>query len=84
MLLSIASKVGVTPEVCQRLRDANTVRHVYETMPESDRPVFFNEICRLACQQSRDLVRGKIAVECLMTDFDGARLVGRASLNAST
>ena len=80
-LASIASGLGVSAELAERLRSANTVRHIYEIIPDDMAPKFFNEICRLVCTQSLKLVNGTMAIECLMTDFDGKRLLGRASLD---
>ena len=77
-LALIASSVGASSDIIDKISGANTVRRIYEIIPDDKAPKFFNEICRLASHQSWKLVNGAMIVECLMTDFDGKRLLGRA------
>ena len=80
-LASVASSIGTSSEVIYNISRANTVRHIYEIVPANVATKLFNEICRLAAQQSWELVNGTMAIEYLMTDFEGKRLLGRASLD---
>lgn len=81
-LAALASRLGAPAELAARLEGANTVRHIYEIVSETANIHLPDEICRLACQRSSDLVRGAFSMECLMADFEGKLLLGRASLDA--
>ncbi len=80
-LASVASAIGTSSEVIYNISKANTVRHIYEIIPADMATKLFNEICRLAARQSWELVNGAMSIEYLMTDFEGKRLLGRASLD---
>ncbi len=75
-LASLALEAGATPELADGIRNANTARHVQEMAQPAGLPGLFELICRRASERSRQLVRGKVAVETVMFDFDG-NLLGR-------
>jgi len=80
-LASIALEAGASEELAERIRTANTARHVQEMVEPAGLGRFFELICRRASERSEALVRGKLAVETVMFDFEG-RVLGRAGGHA--
>ncbi|MBV8086590.1 MAG: cobalt-precorrin-5B (C(1))-methyltransferase [Chloroflexi bacterium] len=76
-LADVALEAGAPGEVAARIRTANTARHAQELVEPGGLPGFFERICRLASERCADLVKGKVAVETVMFDFDG-HILGRA------
>jgi cobalt-precorrin-5B (C1)-methyltransferase len=76
-LAGLALQAGASPELADRVRGANTARHVQEMLVPAGLTRFFTLICQQASQRSEDLVHNKVAVETLMFDFDG-NLLGRS------
>ena len=76
-LAELASEAGASPELAERVRCANTARHVQEMAVPSGLTALFSLICRRASERSEALVHGKVAVETVMFDFDG-NVLGRA------
>jgi cobalt-precorrin-5B (C1)-methyltransferase len=76
-LASVALESGASEELAARIRSANTARHAQELVEPARLPSFFEAICRLASERCAALVKGKVAVETVMFDFDG-HVLGRA------
>ena len=81
-LAELALEAGSAPELADRIRGANTARHVQEMVVPSGLPGLFGLICRRASERSEALVHGKVSVETAMFDFDG-NVLGRAGSSSS-
>lgn len=68
------------PELQERIRGANTARHVMEIVMESRLEGYFNTICSKVCERLSSYIDGRAGVECVMFDFDG-KIIGRASMS---
>ncbi|HEX2173689.1 MAG TPA: cobalt-precorrin-5B (C(1))-methyltransferase [Dehalococcoidia bacterium] len=78
-LADLAYACGATEDLRDRIRNANTARHFQELILAERGPrSVFDAICAEVCRRSVDLVRGQIAVEALLFDFDGT-VLGRAA-----
>lgn len=75
-LAEVAVEAGASAPLVDQIRKANTARHAQELIEPSGPRRFFQLICEQASERSRALVKGKVAVETLMFDFDG-KLLGR-------
>jgi cobalt-precorrin-5B (C1)-methyltransferase len=75
-LAELALGAGASRELSERIRQANTARHVQEMAQPAGLTGLFDLICRRASERSQALVHGKVAVETVMFDFDG-KLLGR-------
>ncbi|MCL4533582.1 MAG: cobalt-precorrin-5B (C(1))-methyltransferase [Bacteroidetes bacterium] len=80
-LSQLAAESGVSPDVVDQISQANTARHWAEILQMHGVNWLFNVLCDRAVQQCSKYVDGKMAVECLLTDFDGS-LLGRSSADA--
>jgi cobalamin biosynthesis protein CbiD len=59
------------------VREANTARHAAEILQEHGANHLFDMLCDRAAQRCSEYVDGRMAVECLLVDFDGG-LWGRS------
>ena len=73
-LAEVARACGATEEVVERVRQANTARHFQELMLAHDLPIVFDVICERARTAAQTYVRGKVAVDVILCDFDGSLL----------
>lgn len=78
-LAGVARDVGAVPEVIERVRAANTGRHVAEILIAAGERRVFDRICGLICAQVRRHAGGSFEVAAVLTDFEGA-VLGRAEL----
>lgn len=76
LLSRIAEECGASGPVVEEMRRANTARHVSEMIAQHGIAGFFDKVCRKVCEACRAHVSDALAVECLLTDFDG-KLMGR-------
>jgi cobalt-precorrin-5B (C1)-methyltransferase len=75
-LAELALQAGAPIDLADRVRHANTARHVQEMVQPAGLSALFTLICRRASAASERLVAGKVAVETVMFDFDG-NILGR-------
>ena len=80
-LASLAAECGATSGVQAEMRDASSGRHFQEIAQAANLGAVFPLMCRLVCEESHKLLgddAGKLIVDALCFDFDGA-LLGHAS-----
>ena len=65
----------------QEIAQANTARHVQEIAAKRDLKDFWNVVARKVCEACHKNVQGAIAVECILTDFDGI-ILGKTVIDA--
>ena len=75
-LAGVAGECGAGQDTIQKIRRANTARHVMEIVSEDDVPGFFDRICGLVRSHMRARA-GNVDVEVIMFDFEGG-VLGRA------
>lgn len=75
-LAGIAGELNAPPTAISEILAANTARHVSEIVEKHGITAFFDRMARKVCAVSRKHVENRLAVECLLTDFDG-RVIGR-------
>jgi cobalt-precorrin-5B (C1)-methyltransferase len=78
-LAEVAASCGADATLQEAIRGANTARHFQELALGAGLDAVFERLAALVCEQCRTVVRGALAVECLLFDFDGS-LLGRAAL----
>ena len=76
-LADLARECGATSEVQQEIRGANSARHFQEIALREGLRGAFRRVCEMVCERSDALVGSKLAVECILFDFDGT-VLGRA------
>lgn len=77
-LADMAAECGADEPVLTAIRSANSARHVAELVAEHQVYGFFDRVADRVCAAASRHVNGALAVECLLTDFEG-RLIGRAA-----
>ncbi len=77
-LADIAEQCGAPESVLMEIRRGNTARHFMEIALAHSLKEVFPLICRRVCQQCFDYIKGQIAVEVILFDFDG-KVLGHAS-----
>ena len=80
-LASLAAECGASSGVQAEMRDASSGRHFQEIAQAANLGAVFPLMCRLVCEESHKLLgddAGKLIVDALCFDFDGA-LLGHAS-----
>jgi cobalt-precorrin-5B (C1)-methyltransferase len=75
-LAELAEEAGASMEVAGEIRQANTARHVGEITAREGIHHFFDLLCEKVCVTCRKIVKNDLAVECILTDFDG-KILGR-------
>ncbi len=75
-LAELAIEAGAGPALADRIRHANTARHVQDLVQPAGLRGLFEVICRRVSRTSEDLVQGRVQVETVMFDFDG-QVLGR-------
>ncbi len=73
-LAGLAEKAGASGDTIRRIRDAATARHVLEIIQEAKNCEFFGLVCEEVCRQMQAHSDGKVCIEVIMFDFDGAVL----------
>jgi cobalt-precorrin-5B (C1)-methyltransferase len=76
-LATVAADCGASAELQDAIRAANTARHFQEMALAAGLRDVFDRLAELVCEQCSAVVKGALAVECLLFDFD-ASLLGRA------
>jgi cobalt-precorrin-5B (C1)-methyltransferase len=71
-LATVAARCGGSAALQGAIRDANTARHFQELALAADLRGVFDELAELVCQQCQMVVKGRLAVGCLLFDFERA------------
>jgi cobalt-precorrin-5B (C1)-methyltransferase len=77
-LAHLAGRCGASPHVQDLIRRANTARHFAEIAIEHGITGVFQLICEAVVANGIGHVSGRVAVECILMDFDG-QVLGRAA-----
>ena len=78
-LAEVARSLGAGEALCAAIAAANTARHVQELIETAGFTSFFPRLCALAAEQCAAVVRGQLAIEVVLFDFDG-RVLATASV----
>jgi len=78
LLAAVARSVGAPKEVVAAATATETARHFFETCIAYDVIDPLTKVCELAKQACEEHTRGKLAIDVLMADFEGRRIVARA------
>jgi cobalt-precorrin-5B (C1)-methyltransferase len=78
-LATVAAACGASISLQDQIRGANTARHFQELALGAGLPGVFDRLAELVCQQCSAVVRGALAVECWLFDFDST-LLGRGQV----
>lgn len=78
LLAGIARRCGAGPDVALEVQKANTARHALEIISAAGIVGAWDMVCQLAANQCYDYVDGRLAVTCVMVDFDGS-ILGRST-----
>ena len=70
-LSDIAKKCNASQDVVEKIREANTARHVSEIIKENKVEGFFDEICKETYIHMRKHSEEKIPMDVILFDFDG-------------
>jgi cobalt-precorrin-5B (C1)-methyltransferase len=79
-LASVANRAGASDGVWRRMATANTAREAQELAQTAGLTGFFDLIADEASAVCSRYVRGALAIDCLLFDFDGT-LLGRSSMS---
>ncbi|MFC4770243.1 cobalt-precorrin-5B (C(1))-methyltransferase [Effusibacillus consociatus] len=82
-LASVASKVGVPPELLAEIRQANTAKQVGDMLEAAGYQKFFALLCSMISEECRKHGGGVFEVDTVLAEFDG-RIIGRGSTDASS
>ena len=78
LLAAVARSVGAPKEVVAAATATATARHFFETCIAYGAIGPLTKVCELAKQACEEHTKGALAVDVLMADFDGLRVVARA------
>lgn len=78
-LAAVAADAGAEASMVQEIASANTASQVVDMMTEAGNSVFFEQLCRHACQQSLKHLNGGMNVEMVLVTMKG-RVLGRAEI----
>ncbi|MDA8375340.1 MAG: cobalt-precorrin-5B (C(1))-methyltransferase [Actinomycetota bacterium] len=78
LLARIAAETKAPPEVIAGATVTNTARHFYDLCIQYGATETLTELCRLAAANCQAHTGGKVAVDVIMVDFDGAEAVAVA------
>ncbi len=78
-LAGLAGEAGAGEAVVQKIRKANTARHVLEMVKENHVEGFFDAVTSRVCLHMRGHAEQKVAVTAMLFDFDGSLLSRHAS-----
>lgn len=85
LLAELASKAGARAGIIQRIKTANTARHVQEIISEDERDGdFFEAVCARVHLRMNQHAQGRVPIEVILFDFDGgilARYPGESAPN---
>ena len=75
-LAKIAQKYNADKNTIEKIKKANTARHVLEIVSENKLEKFFDGICSEVYKHLRDQSEMKVEIDAIMFDFDG-NVIGR-------
>ena len=78
-LSEIAKKCNANDDVIEKIKKANTARHVSEIIKENKIENFFGEICKETHEHMRIHSEQKVPLEVILFDFDG-KILARKSM----
>ncbi|HZC46359.1 MAG TPA: cobalt-precorrin-5B (C(1))-methyltransferase, partial [Candidatus Acidoferrum sp.] len=70
LLAGLARKLGAGKELCGRIRQANTARHVLELCSAANIGIA-SLVCRRVVEHGKRYAGGKLEVDACLLDFDG-------------
>jgi cobalt-precorrin-5B (C1)-methyltransferase len=73
-LASLSEKCGADEKIAEKIRNANTARHVQDIILENKVDGFFDEVCLNVYNQMRKHSEEKVPIEVILFDFDGSIL----------
>jgi cobalt-precorrin-5B (C1)-methyltransferase len=76
-LAGVARDLGAPPGLVDAVAAANTARHVQELIDGAAFAPFYGRLCELAAARCAEAAEGRLAVEVMLFDFEGA-VLGRA------
>lgn len=74
-LSDLAKRCGASQEILDKIKAANTARHVFEIINENKISGYFDVICSEAHKQLGKYSDNKFEIEVIMFDFDG-KIIG--------
>jgi cobalt-precorrin-5B (C1)-methyltransferase len=77
-LASLSEKCGADEKIAEKIRNANTARHVQDIVIENKVEGFFDEVCLHVYNHMRKHSEEKVPIEVILFDFDG-NILGRHS-----
>lgn len=78
-LASEAEAEGADPTTVEEIRASNSSRHFAEILLRNGPTSVFDRLCRRGAENCRTHTGGRLAVECILTDFDG-KVLGRSGV----
>ncbi len=82
-LASIAAECQIPSGTIDEISQANTARHVEEIIATKKIEGFWDRVANRVCKSCHQNVKGQIAVECILTDFEG-NILGRNEILKGT
>jgi cobalt-precorrin-5B (C1)-methyltransferase len=70
-MASIASECMASEETIEKIRIANTARHVSEIVDANGIQGFHDAICKKVCDRLDEYSNGRIEIRVIMFEFDG-------------
>ncbi|QUC64488.1 cobalt-precorrin-5B (C(1))-methyltransferase [Nitrosopumilus sp. K4] len=70
-LADIARKCNASLDITEKIKNANTARHVSEIIKEGKISGFFEEICNETHKHMKKHSEGKVPLDVILFDFDG-------------
>ena len=70
-LSELARNCGANETIIEKIKKANTARHVSEIIKENKITGFFEEICAETYQHMKKHSEEKVSLEVILFDFDG-------------
>ena len=74
LLAHLASDIGASDELCQRILTANTARHVLEICKEAGVTGLTEIICQRVVEYTEKHAGGSLKVHAFLIDFNGTPL----------
>ena len=78
-LAEIAQECNAEKPIIEKIRKANTARHVSEIIKEDNVNGFFDEICSKTLMHMRKHSEEKVPIDVILFDFDGVILARKSS-----
>lgn len=75
-LAVLAEKCGAEEKTIEKIRNANTARHVQDIVVENKVKGFFDEVCLQVYKQMRSHSEEKVPIDVILFDFN-SKILGR-------